>query len=176
MISIWSVYIVGLVFKSFHLTSFFEIRAIYYSHYSQLRQDSGNMLSQKNYVVLIHVHLLCYRNLAESRGFSVLPAFCGHGIGSDFHALPEIMHIRKLFIYSIRNMSVDYTARDMLTFISFSSLLCNIHVLLHKLLCYDELISIISFNGVPIPSRHNWFLLLALTQYQSHHVIINFYY
>ncbi|XP_062578530.1 methionine aminopeptidase 1D, mitochondrial-like [Saccostrea cucullata] len=33
------------------------------------------------------------RDLAESHGFSVIPAFCGHGIGSVFHSHPEIMHI-----------------------------------------------------------------------------------
>ncbi|MGU9951572.1 MAG: type I methionyl aminopeptidase [Gammaproteobacteria bacterium WSBS_2016_MAG_OTU1] len=29
---------------------------------------------------------------AESRGFSVVRDFCGHGLGCDFHELPQILH------------------------------------------------------------------------------------
>ncbi|GFT34115.1 methionine aminopeptidase 1D, mitochondrial [Nephila pilipes] len=31
-------------------------------------------------------------NVAQSHGFSVIPAFCGHGIGSIFHGPPSILH------------------------------------------------------------------------------------
>ncbi|KAG8181334.1 hypothetical protein JTE90_017503 [Oedothorax gibbosus] len=31
-------------------------------------------------------------NLAKSQGFSVIPAFCGHGISSSFHCSPNILH------------------------------------------------------------------------------------
>ncbi|GBO25987.1 Methionine aminopeptidase 1D, mitochondrial, partial [Araneus ventricosus] len=30
--------------------------------------------------------------IAMSRGYSVIPAFCGHGIGSCFHCPPPILH------------------------------------------------------------------------------------
>lgn len=33
------------------------------------------------------------RDLAKANGFSVIPAFCGHGIGHEFHTPPEIVHI-----------------------------------------------------------------------------------
>lgn len=33
------------------------------------------------------------RDLAKANGFSVIPAFCGHGIGHEFHTPPEIIHI-----------------------------------------------------------------------------------
>ncbi|GFR25910.1 methionine aminopeptidase A, partial [Trichonephila clavata] len=31
-------------------------------------------------------------NIALSHGFSVVPAFCGHGISSIFHCAPRILH------------------------------------------------------------------------------------
>lgn len=34
--------------------------------------------------------------LSKERGYQVVPAFCGHGIGTYFHGPPEIMHIGKL--------------------------------------------------------------------------------
>lgn len=36
---------------------------------------------------------LCCRQTAESDGYQVIPAFCGHGIGSYFHGPPDIIHV-----------------------------------------------------------------------------------
>ena len=32
---------------------------------------------------------------AESKGFSVVRDFCGHGLGREFHAPPEVLHYGK---------------------------------------------------------------------------------
>ena len=31
---------------------------------------------------------------AEESGFSVVRDFCGHGLGSDFHEMPQVLHYR----------------------------------------------------------------------------------
>lgn len=36
-------------------------------------------------------------SVAESLGFKVMPAFCGHGIGRHFHSLPDIYHFDNNF-------------------------------------------------------------------------------
>uniref|UniRef100_K1RFW3 Methionine aminopeptidase n=1 Tax=Magallana gigas TaxID=29159 RepID=K1RFW3_MAGGI len=36
------------------------------------------------------------RDLAKANGFSVIPAFCGHGIGHEFHTPPDIVHIQPI--------------------------------------------------------------------------------
>jgi methionyl aminopeptidase len=33
------------------------------------------------------------QNLAESRGYSVVREFCGHGIGRSFHEDPQVLHL-----------------------------------------------------------------------------------
>lgn len=38
-------------------------------------------------------------NLARKAGLSVVPAFCGHGIGKLFHEPPEILHYGNSFIF-----------------------------------------------------------------------------
>ena len=38
---------------------------------------------------------LSFSKAAEKRGFGIIPAFCGHGIGSYFHGPPDIVHIGK---------------------------------------------------------------------------------
>jgi methionyl aminopeptidase len=37
----------------------------------------------------------CIQNYAESRGFSVVREYCGHGIGRGFHEDPQVMHYGK---------------------------------------------------------------------------------
>jgi methionyl aminopeptidase len=35
------------------------------------------------------------QNYAESKGFSVVRAFCGHGVGKEFHGDPQVLHYGK---------------------------------------------------------------------------------
>jgi methionyl aminopeptidase len=53
------------------------------------------------------------QNLAESHGFTVVREFCGHGIGSNFHEEPQILHygnfgegleIKKGMVFTIEPM------------------------------------------------------------------------
>ncbi|MDP7260794.1 MAG: M24 family metallopeptidase, partial [archaeon] len=34
--------------------------------------------------------------IAESRGYSVVREFCGHGIGRNFHEDPQVLHVGTL--------------------------------------------------------------------------------
>ncbi|XP_044740443.1 methionine aminopeptidase 1D, mitochondrial isoform X2 [Chrysoperla carnea] len=38
---------------------------------------------------------------AHEQGFGVVPAFCGHGIGSYFHGPPEIIHMENAYPYQM---------------------------------------------------------------------------
>lgn len=40
-----------------------------------------------------HVVHLFFRGIANEAGYCVIPIFCGHGIGEDFHMKPDIIHI-----------------------------------------------------------------------------------
>ena len=45
--------------------------------------------------VCVCVCFFLFSEVASAAGFCVIPDFCGHGIGTYFHGLPDIFHIGK---------------------------------------------------------------------------------
>lgn len=51
---------------------------------------------------------------AESRGFSVVRDFCGHGIGKTFHAPPEVLHYDSPYMDLILEPGMFFTVEPMI--------------------------------------------------------------
>lgn len=46
--------------------------------------------------------------VARREGFSVIPAFAGHGIGTYFHGPPDIFHCRECYDTGLLSLGIDY--------------------------------------------------------------------
>jgi len=57
---------------------------------------------------------LAIQNHAESRGFSVVRAFVGHGVGTEFHTRPEILHYFHPRNDTVMKVGMTFTVEPMI--------------------------------------------------------------